>query len=287
MFKDTRDAAKKYVWYVYHDLSLPLSLMQTLSLIFALPCSLYYHTVYIQSMAQPGEASENAAWAAIVPCVADMKSYYDMALSLERYVPELLTYLGNTEGSLQDSQAHAKLLADVFSFVLKFDNLKMNTPQIQNDFSYYRRMMGRHPDNQPVPDDLSYKMSMFLANATPMMHTLTTAVKKIGKTASGPKVADVLAAMANVCFSMVDTKKVVDADLVNYCQSSMVAAIVLYDHMHVLGAFTKKGPIPVKKCIQQLKSSQPEPVQLLNILRYSTAHLNDPDTPSGIQQLLA
>jgi len=36
-------------------------------------------------------------------------------------------------------QALVKLLADLFDFVLRFDELKMATPVIQNDFSYYRR----------------------------------------------------------------------------------------------------------------------------------------------------
>ena len=39
---------------------------------------------------------------------------------------------------LDDHQALVKQLAKVLDFVLKFDECKMTTPAVQNDFSYYR-----------------------------------------------------------------------------------------------------------------------------------------------------
>lgn len=40
-------------------------------------------------------------------------------------------------------QALAKQFAEILHFVLKFDDLKMNNPAIQNDFSYYRRTLSK------------------------------------------------------------------------------------------------------------------------------------------------
>jgi hypothetical protein len=37
----------------------------------------------------------------------------------------------------------AKQFAEILHFVLKFDDLKMNNPAIQNDFSYYRRTLSK------------------------------------------------------------------------------------------------------------------------------------------------
>jgi hypothetical protein len=36
-----------------------------------------------------------------------------------------------------------KQLAEILQFVLRFDNLKMGNPAIQNDFSFYRRTLSR------------------------------------------------------------------------------------------------------------------------------------------------
>jgi hypothetical protein len=47
-------------------------------------------------------------------------------------------------------QALAKQFAEILQFVLRFDDLKMNNPAIQNDFSYYRRTLNRMKMNNAV-----------------------------------------------------------------------------------------------------------------------------------------
>jgi hypothetical protein len=64
----------------------------------------------------------------------------------------------------------------------------MKTPAIQNDFSYYRRTMARQrmgslDDNTPesareVSTELANRMSLFYANATPMLRVLSDAVSQ-------------------------------------------------------------------------------------------------------------
>jgi hypothetical protein len=57
----------------------------------------------------------------------------------------------------------------------------MRTSQIANDFSFYRRIMARHPDEQVVSDDESYKISMFYAFSGPMMKAVATACAQFAK----------------------------------------------------------------------------------------------------------
>jgi hypothetical protein len=61
-------------------------------------------------------------------------------------------------------------MAQVLSFVLKFDDLKMNNPSVQNDFSYYRRTLSRMKMKDPGSDDRAVvnneqanRMSLFYA----------------------------------------------------------------------------------------------------------------------------
>ena len=90
----------------------------------------------------------------------------------------------------------------------------------------------------------------------------------------------------------------------------MVASIVLYDHVDPAGAFCKKSPISVsatslidvrfsfqsftyvvttqiKKSVAAIKDcpDQDTSSTLLNTLQYSTKHLRDADTPSGVTSL--
>lgn len=68
----------------------------------------------------------------------------------------------------------------------------MKTPAIQNDFSYYRRTLTRHRIMQDVDKDvpnhvkdlntdMANRMSLFYANATPMLRVLSDATSRFVK----------------------------------------------------------------------------------------------------------
>jgi len=138
-------------------------------------------------------------------------------------------------------------------------------------------------------------MSLFFAYPTPMMRVLSEVTSKAinGAATTVPRdnITQGLSVMANVCFEMVLNKKF-DSDTTNmFCLRAMTGAIILYDHIHLQGAFVKKSPINMKGCIMQLKTFTPTSGQgstdgLLNALRFTTLHLNDPETPGTIKALL-
>ncbi|KAJ7373922.1 Protein fam49b [Desmophyllum pertusum] len=67
----------------------------------------------------------------------------------------------------------------------------------------------------------------------------------------------------------------------------MVGLIILYDHVHPVGAFAKTSSIDIRASIKVLKDQPPGSVDgLLNALRYSTKHLNDETTPKNVKSLL-
>jgi len=98
-----------------------------------------------KAITTPGAETEEAAWNAVVPAVEQLKEFYDFSLELESCFPKLLVALCKTDPkqNINNQQALAKQMADVFDFVLRFDDLKMVNPAIQNDFSYYRRTLNR------------------------------------------------------------------------------------------------------------------------------------------------
>lgn len=105
----------------------------------------------------------------------------------EKVVPKILGELcsGNLSPTqhLETQQALVKQLAEILEFVLKFDEHKMKTPAIQNDFSYYRRTLTRaslaRQENAEkdlvVGNELANRMSLFYAHATPMLRVLSHA----------------------------------------------------------------------------------------------------------------
>lgn len=246
-----------------------------------------------KAITTPGPETEESAWNAVLPAVDQLQEFYDFSLELEACFPKLLVALCKNEpkDSLANQQALAKQLADVFDFVLRFDDAKMVNPAIQNDFSYYRRTLNRmklskKDLNIKIRDELANRMSLFFAYPTPMMKVLSeTTVRFLSTDTTVPRenVTTALATIANVCQDMVFKKKF-EADSTNmFCLRAMTGAIILFDHLHAQGAFQKKSPINIKGCINVLKSYSASPTDgLLNALRFTTVHLNDPDRKSVV-----
>jgi len=250
-----------------------------------------------KAITNPSEEAEEAAWAAVLPSVEELKEFYDFSMELEECFPDLLVALckNDPKASLANLQALAKQLANVFDFVLRFDDLKMVNPAIQNDFSYYRRTLNRmklskKDLNISIRDELANRMSLFFAYPTPMMNVINeTTVKFLSQGGSVPKenVTDALATMANVCQEMVEKKNFDNSETNMFCLRCMTGSIILFDHLHATGAFSRKSPIYIKGCITVLRNFPDGPTDgLLNALRFTTIHLNDPETPANIKHLL-
>lgn len=250
-----------------------------------------------KAITNPGPETEEEAWEAVLPAVDELKQFYDFSLELEEVFPKLLVALCKTDpkANLANLQSLAKQLANVFDFVLRFDDSKMVNPAIQNDFSYYRRTLNRmklskKDLNISIRDELANRMSLFFAYPTPMMNVINeTTVKFLSQGEGVPRenVTNALATMANVCQEMVDKKTFDTTETNMFCLRSMTGSIILFDHLHATGAFSRKSPIHIKGCITVLKNFTGGPTDgLLNALRFTTIHLNDPDTPANIKHLL-
>uniref|UniRef100_A0A8C2H3C5 Family with sequence similarity 49 member Bb n=1 Tax=Cyprinus carpio TaxID=7962 RepID=A0A8C2H3C5_CYPCA len=136
------------------------------------------------------EALQDQAWAAVVPLVGKLKTFYEFSQRLEAALHSLLraltseTYNDPTQ-HLEREQALAKQFAEILHFTLRFDELKMTNPAIQNDFSYYRRTLSRmRINNVPaegeneVNNELANRISLFYADATPMLKSLSDGTTK-------------------------------------------------------------------------------------------------------------
>ncbi|EFA77107.1 FAM49 family protein [Heterostelium album PN500] len=207
-----------------------------------------------RAITNPGPDTEETAWEHVLPAVDILQEFYDFSLKLEDCFPKLLIALckNDPKASLSNQQAIAKQLADVFDFVLRFDDAKMVNPAIQNDFSYYRRTLNRmkltkKDANIKIRDELANRMSLFFAYPTPMMKVLSeTTVKFLSTpevTVPRDNVTTTLSTMANVCHDMVDKKKFNNVEINMFCLRAMVGSVILFDHIHPQGAFVKKSPI--------------------------------------------
>lgn len=252
------------------------------------------------------EELQEVAWKAVVPLVGKLKTFYEFALELEAVLPQLLYALCSGPETpiehLERQQALAKQFAEILHFTLKFDDLKMTNPSIQNDFSYYRRTLSRRKmanadddsEGIQVTNEMANRMSLFYAYPTPLLKILSDATSKFvteNKSLPIENTTDCLSTLANLCRTMIEnpnfSSKVANEETHLFCLRVMVGLIILYDHVHPVGAFAKTSNIDIKASIKVLKDQPQGTVDgLLNALRYSTKHLNDETTPKTIRGLL-
>jgi len=250
---------------------------------------------------------QDKAWQAVTPLVSKLKVFFEFSVQLESVIPSLLFKLCSEDLSprqhLEQQQALFKQFAEILDFVLKFDDLKMTTPAIQNDFSYYRRTMNRRrmsnedevqEGEEAVSNELANRMSLFYAQATPMLKALSDITDKFvtqHKDLPVEQTTDCLGMMAKICRLMIenpDYRSRMQENTQLFCLRVMVGVIILYDHVHPVGAFAKTSGIEMKDCIKILKEQENTNVEsLLNALRYTTKHLQDESTPKNIKSLLA
>uniref|UniRef100_A0AAY5JWX5 CYRIA/CYRIB Rac1 binding domain-containing protein n=1 Tax=Esox lucius TaxID=8010 RepID=A0AAY5JWX5_ESOLU len=240
-----------------------------------------------EAIQNPGDLQlQEKAWNAVCPLVAKLKRFYEFSLRLENALRSLLEALTSPPYApmqhLEREQALAKQFAEILHFTLSFDELKMTNPAIQNDFSYYRRTISRNRLNNQqleaeneVNNEMANRMSLFYAEATPMLKTLSNATTKfVSEVSQRSQTFEYRCRFTNT-------------DTMLFCMRVMVGVIILYDHVHPVGAFAKTSKIDMKGCIKVLKDQPSNSVEgLLNALRYTTRHLNDDSTSKQIRALL-
>ncbi|PIK55821.1 hypothetical protein BSL78_07309 [Apostichopus japonicus] len=233
------------------------------------------------------EEYQEKAWAAVCPLVVRLRNYYEYSIEVARAVKSLLFIICSTDMSakehLEIQQATAKQFAEILDFTLRFDDLKMTNPAIQNDFSYYRRTLSRMrmasqessgDMSLAVNNEMANRMSLFYAQPTPMLQTLSDATTKFvseNKELPIENTTDILSTMTAVCRVMLENKeyhtRFQQGDTVLFVLRVMVGLIILYDHVHPVGAFDRRAAIDVKSCIKVLRDQTPNVEGLLNALR--------------------
>lgn len=242
----------------------------------------------------------NLAMSVVSEFVSRIRCYFKLSLRIEKLVPDLLWDLCSgplpPEEQLERKQSLARQLARIVDFVLDFDAVKMCTPALQNDFSHYRRGIGLGLLEKDAAEvELANSISLFLANPTPMLSSLTSATLEFVRshpTLPIGNTTDTLATIVSVCRYMVGSPEAsarVTEKTRLFCIRVMVGCLILYDHVDENGAFVRESPINLRAVVNVVKeqTQPPQAEALLNALRYTSKHFSQASTPKSVRAILA
>ncbi|KAJ1558066.1 Protein fam49a [Nowakowskiella sp. JEL0078] len=102
----------------------------------------------------------------------------------------------------------------------------MGNPNIQNDFSYYRRTLSKikmttqSQQNVVVQDELANRMSLFYAHSAPMMKSLVDSIGLLVKSNEGvplDNILECLSCISAVCYNAITKGRAADAKMLDFC----------------------------------------------------------------------
>lgn len=201
-----------------------------------------------------------------------------------------------SELTILTHQALVHELALILDFLITFDQKKMMQPQIQNDFSFYKRSLSKQ--NEAYLSDLEWSVSnekagfvsMFLAQAIPLQKEVATQL------ANNQQSLKVLAIFCNACLDLLKENKFTEDEESQWLAlRAMTAAFVIYDHGNANGAFQRNSHTKAQKVISMIAhdyvtlygEKEHEDIKgLVNIIKFATMHFNDAGTSASIKNLL-
>jgi hypothetical protein len=220
--------------------------------------------------------------------VKQIQQFFNTANEVAEFTATLLGELSG-EMAMHSNMYKTGQLITLLNTIYAIDQAKMMTPGIQNDFSFYRRSVGKFQSQAPVPETAANQISMWIAEATPMLSCLTMALKATIK--KRPEVGGTLAKLANMCAWIVARDGGLSQKQKDELFVAMTFSIVLVDRATPRGAFYRESGVQIKKCIKTMVSeehSRDSEVVMgcKNSLKYSTVHFNDANTPGFVEDLL-
>jgi hypothetical protein len=196
------------------------------------------------------EAIQLSMFEGMFPNVERIKAFYTLAKRMDDLGARLVRNFIDTHSF---SPGLLKIFAELLSISLRFDRAKMMHPEIQNDFSQYRRALQknqRHP-GVPVNDIEANNVSMFIAQATPIITSLSTTLDNVQR--QGKDVTRFLADFAHICCAFVMREKTQNTEHAVMALTAMTVAFILYDNISLVGVFGKGSHIDVKTCVGQIR----------------------------------
>lgn len=223
-----------------------------------------------EATSNPGnQQKQDDAWDLIVPMTRNLIECKTMSDNMSKLVPKILGQLWQS-GEEQVLTTFSKYPCLVLQFgkildiTMRFDDLKMAAPSVQNDISYVKRQItvkklkGSLDDSSDINTQAMNELAMFYIHPSPMMKKIIDSVteffSKLTPSANS-KPVDVIVSFAKVCIKILDSdmrQKFQKPATIHMVERILTALTLLYDHLSPTGVFVKESPIDIRYVVDIL-----------------------------------
>ena len=249
-----------------------------------------------QAISRASEENVQAAWEAVLPKVHFQVEVYDFAISLTDYFTRLLDFVlnvlnGNDSDILDKYSAITKSFDQCFDIMLKIDEVLLTLPKLLNDLAFFRRTAGRRTDSNEIESLLqkTNEMTIFFGMSNPVL-SKTISTLQSHYASDNTRVSQVLGifgSTVDICASTLINHNLESESSKILALRCITGATLMYDFLSTTGSYTSKTPFAVVKALQQVVNFQPKQNALINTIKYSSKHINDPTTMPQIRELFA
>eukprot|EP01120_Amphizonella_sp_Union-15-10_P017638 TRINITY_DN9850_c0_g1_i2.p1 TRINITY_DN9850_c0_g1~~TRINITY_DN9850_c0_g1_i2.p1 ORF type:complete len:222 (+),score=24.39 TRINITY_DN9850_c0_g1_i2:185-850(+) len=216
-------------------------------------------------------------------------AFQEFSLSLENYLSKVFLFCSKSPDTMTSYPHLSIQISKILEFCLRFDDAKIVNPGLQNDLSFFRRKAAVCPNiicrlGMMPESDMFSRMIFFFAKPNPMMSTVKEVIQKSLKSdVSVTELVSNFSLLANSFQDMISNNVVCGSNKV-LAFHAIAGSILIVDHFHPAGAFCRKSPINIKACLVNFRD---EPIYgIINTIRWTSMHFNDPNTPADIKRLL-
>ncbi|PVV00336.1 hypothetical protein BB560_005288 [Smittium megazygosporum] len=131
----------------------------------------------------PTPENEELAWKSLSPMITLLRDCFVLSHDIESLIPGTLEVLLSDDDDDSDLRMNVAILfAKLIDYSFEFDNTKMGLSDIQNDLSFYRRILPRvknslkDENNDLLSSEVTNQMSLFYAYHNPMIKTFVDKV---------------------------------------------------------------------------------------------------------------
>lgn len=241
------------------------------------------------------QANKDAAWNHILPNVyIQMDGYHfseTVSTEFVNVISSVLNIIGNSKMDFfTEYPALTKCVADGFDVCLKFDQIPIKKPMLQNDLAYFRRNCPAHNQDGSF-DSLFMESNMstvFWGSKMPFTTKFVNDLKT--KYKDNPEkfnlAIQLVGLVADCCTSICTKNENPSPELCLICLRCLTTAVVIYDYIHPVGAFCHDAKYHYREAVDLILNYSPKQSDLIDILKYSTNTLSKPTTDSKIKELL-